>query len=283
MCKLLAKRFDILKELGTILQIPYKATEKLQLRSLTLSDTFGIFKKMELILTDQNVLRKFKTNFAKCLLNSLTSRSETIFHNPAMACALYLDPRFRREITKNEEKTNATIDMLVNLFKRIQVIKGPSVSVAIPEATPNNSGASNCDIDFDNPAILQNYLDDLNFSSGSAPLPYQPFDSLPQLSNNIDIRLILETFQPEKILATESVVSFWESKKNDEKSLYELATVIFAIPPTEVQIERDFSKLDYIFTQRRSRLSADILEKILFMHLNKDLFYVVKNEELAKF
>lgn len=77
-----------------------------------------------------------------------------------------------------------------------------------------------------------------------------------------------------------SVHEYWESVKEEHKKLYKLAMVIFSIPPTEVQIERDFSSLDVVFTNRRGNLSSSRLEDIFLIHLNKDLFYNVNNDDI---
>lgn len=64
--------------------------------------------------------------------------------------------------------------------------------------------------------------------------------------------------------------------------MYELARCIFAIPPTEVEIEKNFSNLNFIFTQRRQHLSEDHLDAILQIHLKKDLFFILNEEELVE-
>lgn len=62
--------------------------------------------------------------------------------------------------------------------------------------------------------------------------------------------------------------------------MYKLAKVIAAIPPTEVQIERDFSKLNFVFSNRRCSLTEDKLEDIMIIYLNDELFQQVKEDEL---
>lgn len=79
------------------------------------------------------------------------------------------------------------------------------------------------------------------------------------------------------------LIDYWNSVKSELKQLYELAKCIYAIPPTEVEIERDFSQLNFIYTQRRhNNLSEKNLTEILLIHLNEDLFFIVKEEELLK-
>lgn len=127
-------------------------------------------------------------------------------------------------------------------------------------------------IDFENPQLLDEYLsgekqNETNSQSG--------FD-------NVDIENELNMFDPEQMSSNESIIDYWNSVKSGHKQLYELAKCIYAIPPTEVEIERDFSQLNFIYTQRRHNLSEKNLTEILLVHLNKDLFFIVKEEELLK-
>lgn len=59
-----------------------------------------------------------------------------------------------------------------------------------------------------------------------------------------------------------------------------LATVMFSIPPTEVQIEKDFSELNFVFSDRRCMLTKERLEDIMIINFNEDLFFTVKKEQL---
>lgn len=56
--------------------------------------------------------------------------------------------------------------------------------------------------------------------------------------------------------------------------------VIFAISPTQAIVERSFSTMGYVFNERRSMLSKQMLEDILIIGLNSDLFYKNNVDEL---
>lgn len=66
--------------------------------------------------------------------------------------------------------------------------------------------------------------------------------------------------------AKEYILQYWEERKGEHKELYMLAMTVFGIPPTEVQIERDFSNLNFVFSDRRCRLER--LEDIMAINLN---------------
>lgn len=99
---------------------------------------------------------------------------------------------------------------------------------------------------------------------------------------DLSIEFEIEQFQPEKLPVKSNLITYWESKKFENPRLYEIAMILNAIPPTEVEIERDFSYLEFIYTPRRYKLSPDLLEAILIIHLNSDLFFIIKKEELSK-
>lgn len=124
---------------------------------------------------------------------------------------------------------------------------------------------SDLDIDFDDPQRLDAHLS-IN----------------KEKTMDVDIEIELELFDPEPMSTDKCIFEYWNSRQKEHKNLYTLATCIYAIPPTEVEVERDFSQLNFVFTQRRQSLSEENLEAILLIHLNKDLFYVIKEVELAK-
>lgn len=98
----------------------------------------------------------------------------------------------------------------------------------------------------------------------------------------IDIEAVIDEFQPEPKPLSASVLEYWQSAKQDHTELYKLALVIFSIPPTKVQIERDFSLLKFVFSDRRCSIASERLEEIMLIHLNKDLFELVNHEAIEE-
>lgn len=260
------------KEIVKILEIPYKATIALQKHDLTLSDAFGIWLNMKILLNSSRIKRLTQTNLGTCLLDALHERQQIIFNNPAMLSAIYLDPRYRGEIIRDEQLVNQARSMLTNLWRRLEFLSEERTATAA--ATNSSTEASSLDtsIDFTNTQLLDKYL---SRSNGLQTVQ-------PSTNAYIDIEMELDDFQPEKLSSAASVISFWESIKEEQINLYQLAMVIYAIPPYETHIERDFSSLEFIFTQRRQRLCDELLECILTIHLNADIFHVIREEKLSK-
>lgn len=272
MAQLLLKKWSDFKEIVAVMRIPYKATIALQKQDLTLSDAYGIWLKINIHLQAVAKKRLCKTNFATCLSKALDERKKTIFNNPAMLGAIYLDPRFRCEILRDQQLIDQSIKTLLNLWRRIITLSGDSANESILSSTKESCDL-NFSADFDNPDILDKYLSRAN---GSIDMQQNA------TSHILAIEEEIELFNAEKLPSNASIISYWESAKEQNQRLYELAKVIYAIPPTEVQIERDFSTLEFIFSQRRQRLSAEMLEAILTLNLNSDIFYIIKNEKLLR-
>lgn len=120
---LLLKKWSMLREIIHILAVPYKATIEMQRHDLSLSDAFGSWLKMELHL--QNKQRRVtRTGLETKLLVALSERKRRhrIFGNSLMKAALYLDPRFRRQITTSQVDTNEAKQTLLTIAHRLSVL-----------------------------------------------------------------------------------------------------------------------------------------------------------------
>lgn len=271
--KLLQQKWAVLKEIAYVLSIPYNATISLQKKSLTLSDVFGIGLKMTLHLNACVKKPNYQTNLASHLLNAITERKEEIFNNPMMTCALFLDPRFRNQIVRDEYKMQEAKTALLNIWRRLITLDA-SQSVEEKDDGINTSTKSDVSFEYDEQAELEKYL-------GSSFATESTVTNVSQRGEGKeDIEHLLDMFDPEPIKSNENIIQFWENNKNEHKEIYKLATVVMGIPPTEVQEERNFSKLNYVFTDRRCKLTEERLEDIMTINLNEETFYLVKQEEI---
>lgn len=258
-----------------ILAIPYQATIELQKKDLKLSDVFGIWLKTKLGLRKLTAEKKdSQTNLAKYLLTCIDKRNDTIFSNPFMSSAIFLDPRFRGQISRDENKMEQAKTTLKNVWRRLIVIENLS-SPGTQINASNTSNNSDPSFEFDADDELDKFL--------SGNVQNQSNQPNQQIREEDDIEFLLDNFNPPSISSKTDVLEYWENEKHNNAVLYRLAAVIYSIPPTEVQIERDFSELNFVFSSRRCSLTKEHLEDIMIIHLNKDLFYVVNNEQLEKF
>lgn len=249
-CKLLVRKWKAHKELVVVLKIPYDATIEFQNQKLTLSDVYGKWIGMQLHLQVCMTKKQFKSGLPRHLFDCFENRKEIIFKNPYMLGALYLDPRYRAAITSSYEKTEEAKKTLLKVWRRINVLKSTHNQSILTEKS--NISSDSFDIEFDEQKAVLQHLN--------------PRDANEQVGSADDIETIKDLFQPNPIALNSSVLEYWESVKNTEVKLFELAMVVFSIPPTEAQIESDFSSLKFIFTERRCTLAQSRLESILLIH-----------------
>lgn len=266
--RLLKKKWKVLEELTFLLKIPYDATVAMQQKTINLTDIYGKWILMELHLAKCIAKKLFKTGLARHLLTSIKKRKDKIFNNPLVASAFFLDPRYRGQVMKDPAKVTIAKEFLKKLFYRMRSCNDSNRQ----GSQAQNLSSSDLTIDFDGSFELNEFL------KGNKPATNVNDSDVP-----IDIDSILDSFNPEYLQANESIVDYWLSKKNTHPVLHDIAFIIFAIPPTEVQIERDFSALRNIYGEKRYALSKSRLEDILIIHLNKDLFYEICEIELEQF
>lgn len=97
---------------------------------------------------------------------------------------------------------------------------------------------------------------------------------------DMSVEMALDLFQPEHLPSEKSVLEYWDTQKNS--LLYDVAMAIYTIPPTQVMIERNFSSVSHIFSERRYNLSQERLENILLIHFNRDIFFDIKQQKISK-
>lgn len=246
----------------SVLKVPYEATIALQKKTLTLSDAYQIWLKMTLNLKALVNRRSFSTDYPKRLLIALQSREDAIFNNPLMTCALFLDPRFHSQILKDSVKVDQATQNLVKIWHRIN--SNSTETQNIGDVTVNTDSS----FEFDSNRAMEEFLTNNQ--------------NVVMQQNVGDIQCLLEAFNPEYLPPQSSVLKYWESLKEEQFELYQLAMVVYSVPPTEVQIERDFSRLNCVFSSLRCNLAEERLEDIMSIHLNDEIFYKVKEEELKE-
>lgn len=263
LCKLLLTKIPIVEELVEILEIFYEATMVSQKADFTLSDFYKCWVVVQLKLKSRTV-KPTKTNLGSYLLKSLMKREHQIIDNSLMRCAMLLDPRFCDEIIDNQLAD--TKDLLVNIWNQMKAFRN---HVDAAELTPEVAEKSSSADIF--AQYIRNKLKKRN-------------EDLNSTITDDEVLTSIDLFVKDEALQTTddswSIFKFWAEKKTKYPVLYELAMVIHAIAPTQVTVERNFSVLAYIFNSRRSNLLPKLLEDILMIVLNADLFEILNQENI---
>lgn len=177
------------------------------------------------------------------MLKALRERDHVI-KNRTMFAALFLDPRYKPSLNQGESQT--AMCELLSLHGKIQRKQNA------------NEG-------------IDKTVDEIEMMLMAAELgDTEQTDADDQ---NSAIQLEFERFKRLKRIEKEaSVLDFWKENKTKFPILYELSQVLFSVSNGQTSVERAFSSLDYVFSNRRCNLDANILNDILLIRLNSDLF-----------
>lgn len=223
----------------------------LQKQNITMSDAYGVWLELEFLL------KKIENcSFAAYMLEKLIYRRDQmkIVDNDVMLAAMFLDLRFNRLLSKNQKER--AIKHIQYLHEKIQQKK----HLEIPVPSPIQRTVSS-----DDPNVLEQILRNMESAERNLPVEVTADRSL-----NKEIEQYGEI---ERANARTNVITEWQARKYDFPILYELAMVVLAVSPTQASVERNFSTLEFVLNKRRNRLTEENLESVLFVKLNKGLFY----------
>lgn len=251
-------KWEKIKNLKQTLKPFYQATIVMQTSEFTMSDFYASWMQMEKKL--ERIIKKTSDKrAAEALLQSARGRKPQLFENPAMLCALALDPRFCGSL--EDDKKKEAIDALANLWKRISAFHGPNESV--------DGSSSEDEINAQSTRRLEYYM------------AKKPQDRNIFATNIYEIREKISIFLTSKHDgATGTIFQFWTENQKKYPELFEISQIVFAICPTQAIVERAFSTLSHVFPPKRNQLRENILEDILTISLNRDIFCLINEEDL---
>lgn len=272
--KLLLQKWDLLTELKNILHLPYLCTVELQKVAFTLSDFYGCLKILDIKLKQViSSPAKDRTGLASKLSDCLNERKPKLVDHPLMQCAIFLDPRFKRDIDGDVQKVQLVTATIQEIWKHHQSIKRKNVgSERASEVLERPS---------DKMEEMADLYAELDEHYNSLQIQEVGTDHQNEIIADIDKYQAFVTGL--RMKTNESIHLFWDSNQNEiGKELYEIACIILSVPPTQASVERSFSGLKFLFSDYRHGLSEQMLENLMIIHLNKDVFYLVKEENLKR-
>lgn len=147
MCENVHNDYDKIVHIHRVLKPLHQATILLQRTDFTMSDFYATWSQLEHLL--EKLVKKYQDGkLATSLLKCMAKRKEQLIENPAMLCALALDPRFCGDLTG--ERRSRAIDLLLNLWRRICAISGGDVVIS-------DSSDSEMDISIQNMTMLKRF------------------------------------------------------------------------------------------------------------------------------
>lgn len=266
--KCLLQKWAVLKELKTTLHLPYLSTVLLQNKDFTLSDFYGWLKIIDMKLKKLiDGPEKRCTSIAENLQRCLDKHKNKLLNDPLSLCAIFLDPRYKCDICKDPEKVRFVETTIRNLHERIKVAKVGELT----ESKGNEPKKSNTSGDVNS---LYEELD-------------AEYDAIGHSTEDKNDDIVVGIHKYESFISnaraksSSSVHEFWENNKaNFGPELYEVASIIYAVPPTQACVERCFSALKFLFNDYRYNLGEKLLENLMLIHLNPEIYYTIRNSEI---
>lgn len=221
----------------------------MQKEVISLSDFFGQWAKLKMQLT------KFSSDdLAKNLLSEMNQREKHLFNNPVLNAAVFLDPRYQKYMPI-ENKDDA-IDFLERLHDKLRSLERDSNNGAI-SLNPESNELE---------AFLSTIYDNSNATTSNSVVNTE------ERNVTDDIHTRLKGFIGISAPMNETIYGYWENNKHAHPELYELASIIHSVPPTQTTVERAFSAMALVLSPLRTNLSDKNLENILIVRLNRDIF-----------
>lgn len=260
-CAAVLRDWHIIEEIVGILSVPFEITTLLETSTLTLSDVFGVLLKMEYKMQKFISNERRHTKLADNLLEKVSDRKIKLIVTPAMLCAVYLDPRYCSDLSSCETKI---AKLTLEKFHEKWMKRSESIQMETSDTNENDSYEE--------------------YRAAKRKRPSLSTSEVDQASDANNIALLFEKYENKlpEMRDRDSILAYWENRKETDPKLYQLASMVNTIPPTQVTVERTFSILGLIYNARRTRLSPDLLEHILLINLNKDLVPGINAEDVAK-
>lgn len=254
--KLVAQKFHVIEEIVTILGKVAELTKNIQKTIFTLSDFYRgwILLKLKLQLTEAP-----ETNLVANLLSAMNNRHASLFGNPAMLAAVYLDNRVR--INLNDQEVMLAKETLIKLWKRMQDRHVAEQQTQAIQA-----------LSVDDDSLLDAFFAEKeNVATQNNIIQNHNANTVPNYNTDSDSILLAFGELDKETRQNTPVLDYWEQNKTKYPEIYELAVVLNGIPPSQSTIERTFSTISNIFNNKRCNLAQDLLEAILLVCINKNI------------
>lgn len=226
----------------------------MQKQTISLSDFLGGWAelKLEMSKSNDNIL-------AKRLMAQMKFREESLFNNKILNAAVFLDPRFQQFMPNKNKET--AIGFLETLHRKITSIKCAQTEIVIH----TNESQSNQE--------FEEFLNTIYEETGANDeFEENNNENQPSELAAEDIRTVLKQFIGVKEPLGSSVFEYWQNNMHLKPVLYELASVVHAVPPSQTTVERAFSAMALVLSPLLTHISNKNLENILLIRLNREIF-----------
>ncbi|XP_055306892.1 uncharacterized protein LOC129571154 [Sitodiplosis mosellana] len=162
-------------------------------------------------------------------MQGMHSRNDHVLDHPAMKASLYLDPRYRSAIIHNSLHVDEAKEFIAQMKQRLNYC---SDQIGTNEMMADADSDDSINIRFDAETAIRDFLG----------------HNIDRTDLSSDFEATLDAFDPPAMALKKPILEYW-NESNDYESLRDVANAIFAIPPTETEVERDFSALKFICSE----------------------------------
>ena len=169
--------------------------------------------------------------------------------------ATILDPRFKNfHWDASGEEKNKSHELLQQLYDSKKVLK--------PQQPANTQWATSS----------KNNDDDDDF--------FKVLENNENLFNNEEEDEVLHYIKLQQIDITEDPLKWWDINKSSFKILSQLAKKYLSIPASSVPSERLFSDAGNYISAKRTQLSPELVNQVLFLKRNCDHFNIFPSQDI---
>lgn len=271
------EQWNVFRDLLSVFKPSQVFTSQIQAQNLTVTECLYSWFVMKAELNHlMNSTLGNLSRFASKLVGYIEARENDILNNKIMLAGWFLGQKLKFTMSPNQvEEAKSVIKMVVmKKFKLVHPEENDKESevAADPEEDLQSEIENLTPVEktiFDAMAKAKNL-----FTSRSSQTSVDP--SQQQDPSELLRSLEKEFYSYEENILTDQKIpfkpdslSYWKEKITAFPILANAALDIISAPMTEVTVERLFSHLNFILTDRRNRIKADIIEDILFLRLNK--------------
>lgn len=241
--------------------------------AFSLSDFYGSWILIRVSLIQYAKKPNRLTDLPEQMLKHMKLYEPKLFMNPLLLAAVYLDPRFSHTLVGQQKAVARNIiEAIYNRDKESNVIQG-DINDTVNNA--NINGEENLDEAF------AAYLNELASQSSLLPTPRGPDEEFLFSSDLLALEMEENKFEEIKMLPPKTkILEFWETQKTKLPILYKVSRIVMGVPSTQTIVERLFSSFAFIINSRRTKMCPDLLQQILFIRGNVELFNMVVAREI---
>ncbi|XP_075156806.1 E3 SUMO-protein ligase ZBED1-like [Haematobia irritans] len=239
-----ADEWNILKELCIILKPFNEITVEMSAENYT-----TISKIIVLVRGLQSFITKMKTKknsaeisaLLETFLKGISKRFHRVEYNEIMAIPTYLDPRFKSKGFSDANAVKCVKDKISSMY----IVQNGSEHSDIPSTKKNQENNNSI---------------------------WEEFDQTTKVATRTSSCIIeLNNYSHEKILDRKNdPIEWWQKHESLYPGLASIAKKYLPIVATSVPSERVFSIAGQVISNRRNLLNSENVEKILFLHFNKN-------------